>query len=606
MNSPPRRLGKSEVMAKPSRKFQESFRAATEINDILQEDSSLALRQLHDAVTRFKVDQSHENLEAAEFCAKASIRAFLGHVDGIGYALRRVVVKCADEAGLSIPTKRLAELMERKYDSGTDSILQEAKLLSTESSIKLATTWFPKLSGGDFRLDTDGEGWRGFKRLVTIRNAFTHPEQLEDLFPQLAFPAIHPTIIWFLVQMHDMFAACASKLGFPQQAHEVVVLEYPYKESNYPFRPTFSKQDISDVQSVAARTYEYVKLMVMKSSRDVVRALDSAKVGSLPLHSHAYQYAVRNAVRALFAEVEARTGAALFFIEAAKRRGEIQLSEADMRSLSDREVENKFVAALTIFSREFGNDYVPETIGDLWEEFRGASSVRDRLTHPKDLLGLKVDLKIVMTLLKAAKYFLDASEAALALNFVKCTLKAKLFERIIEEENAAHERSGMRYDEPLETFYRVLYTQGHYEQWAHKAFTSSHYMAPGDWERRFQETGGSLDEVDYDRAETHFGEMTERALQMWLELKRRGTDASTEEEKFALGEAPGVFAYRTARQALDNHPCDPDEPMVHFVAFRGRFIGPCPPEKDKGGVVATVEEILCPPLTRAQFKARFA
>jgi len=592
-------------MAQLSRRFQESFRAVTAINDILQEDSSLALRQLHDAVTRFNHDQNQENLEEAEFCAKASIRAFLGHVDGIGYALRRVVIKCADEAGLSIPTKKLADLMERKYDSQTDSILEEAKLLSTESSIKLATNWFPKLSGSDFRLDTDGEGWRGFKRLITVRNAFTHPEQLEDLFPKLALPAIHPTIVWFLVQMHDMFAACASKLGFPQPAHEIVVLEYPYKEKDYPLSTVFSERDISDIQSVAARTYEYVKVMIVKSSRDVVRALDLAKVGSLPLHSHGYQYAVRNAVRALFAEVEARIGAALFFIEAAEKRDEIKLSAADRQSLSDGEVEDKFVAALTIFSREFGNDYILETSGELWKEFRGARFFRDRLTHPKDPLGLKVDLKAVMTLLKAAKYFLDTS-VALTLNFVKCTLKSRLFERIIEEENAARERSGMSNDEPLETFYRVLYTQGHYERWAHKAFTSSHYMAPGDWELRFQETGGSLDEADYDRADTHFGEMTERALQTWLELKRRGTDASTEEEKFAMGEAPGVFAYRTARHALDNHLCEPDDPMVRFIAFRGRYIGPCPPEKDKGGVVATVEEILCPPLSRSQFEARFA
>ena len=592
-------------MAQPGRRFKESFRTVTEINDILQEDSSLAFRQLHEAVTKFNDNQNQENLHAAEFYAKASIRAFLGHVDGIGYALRRVVVKCADEAGLSIPTKKFAELRERKYDPGTDSILEEAKLLSTESSIKLATTWFSRLAGVDFKLDTDGEGWRGFKRLITVRNAFTHPKQLEDLFPKLALPAIHPTIIWFLVQMHDMFADCASKLGFSQQHHEDVVLEYPYKEHSYPLSTIFSDQDISNIQSVAGRTYRYVDLMVRASNREIMYLLDQARVGSLPLNSHGYQYAVRNAVRALFAEVEARIGAALFFIEAAEKRDEIKLSEADRRSLSNREVEDKFVAVLTIFSREFGNDYIPETASELWKEFRGARFFRDRLTHPKDPLGLKVDLKSVMTFLKAAKYFLDISEAALALNFVKCTLKSRFFEQIIEEENAARGNSGMSDDESPETFYRVLYTRGHYERWAHKAFTSSHHMAPGNWALRFQETGGSLNEVDYDRVGTHLGEMTERALQTWLELKRRGTDFATEEEKFALGEAPGVFAYSTARQALDNHPCDPDDPIVRFVAFRGRYIGPCLPEKDKGGVVSTVEEILCPPLPRSQFEKRF-
>jgi hypothetical protein len=592
-------------MVHPGRKFQESFGLVTDIDDILREDSSFALRQLSNAIKKFNHDQSRENMEAAEFCAKASIRAFLGHVDGIGYVLRRVVVKCADEAGLSIPTKKLAELMERKYDSETDSILEEVKLLSTKDSIKLATTWFPKLSGSDFKLDTGGEGWRGFKRIIMVRNQFTHPKRLEDLFPQLALPAIHPTIIWFLVQMRDMFAICASKVGFPPPSKEDIVLEYPYKEKDHPPSTIFSEQDILDVQRVAARTYEYVKLMVMKSSSDIVRALDLTKTGALPFLSREHQYAVRNAVRTLFAEVETRTGATLFFIDAAERRDEIQLSEADKRSLVNGDVEDKFVAALAIFSREFGNDYTPETSGDPWKEFRGARFFRDRFTHPKDPLGLRVGLKEIKMLLSSAKYFLDTSNA-LTLNFAKCTLKSKLFEKIIEEENTACERSRMSADAPLETFYRILYTQGHYERWAYKAFTSSHYMAPGDWELRFQETGGSLNEADYDRVNTHLGERTERALRMWLELKSRGADASTEEEKFVLGEAPGVFAYRTARQALDNYPCDPDDPMVRFVAFRGRYIEPCPPEKDKGAVVATVEKILCPPLTRAQFEKRFA
>jgi hypothetical protein len=590
-------------MAHPGRRFKERFREASEIDDILREDSSIALRQFHDAILRFNENQTQENLEAAEFYAKASIRAILGHIDGIGHALRRVVVKCADEAGCSIPTKKLAELMERKYDAETDSISEQPKLLSTESSIKLATTWFPKLSGAEFMLNTDGEGWRGVKRLITIRNAFTHPKELEDLFPQLAVPAIHSTVIWFLTQMRDMFAACAAKLGFPTQEPEVITLNFPFNERAYPLTRNFSVKDTTDVQGVAARTYKYVELMIRASDRGLLRLLDQTRLGSQPLQSPSYQYSVRNAVRSLFGEVEARIGAARFFIEAAEKREEIKLSEEDRQRLSAGEIEDKFVAALTIFSREFGNDHIPETTGESWKFFRGSRLLRDRLTHPKDALSLRVDLKIILAALRAAQFFIDASTAALTLNFVKCTLKSRLFEKIIEEE-AARGRPEMNNDESLETFYRVLYTSGHYERWAYKAFTSSHYTAPNDWQRRFEQTGGSLREADY-QLNTDRGEMSERALQTWLELKCRGTEALTDEEKFAQGEAPGVFAYSTARYALGNHPCDPEDLMVRFVAFRGRYLGPCLPEESKGGVIATVEKILCPPLTRSQFEERF-
>ena len=212
-------------------------------------------------------------------------------------------------------------------------------------------------------------------------------------------------------------------------------------------------------------------------------------------------------------------------------------------------------------TREFGNDDIPETTGPLWKEFRGARFFRDRLTHPKDPHGLLVDIESFRTLSKAADYFIGAFKA-LELNFMKFTIKSRLFEKLIEENNADHEGSIVN-GEPLETFYRVLYTQGHYERWAYKAFTSSHYRAPGDWDLRFQQTGGSLNKADYDRVNTHFGEMTERALQMWLELKRHGAYASTEEEKFALGaSALGCLpiARRVKRSTITL--CDLEDLMV--------------------------------------------
>lgn len=156
-------------------------------------------------------------------------------------------------------------------------------------------------------------------------------------------------------------------------------------------------------------------------------------------------------------------------------------------------------------------------------------------------------------------------------------------------------------DEPSGTFYRALFTPDHFRRWAQGKFTSTHLYSPDDWERCFQNNGGSLNEADYDRINTHFGEMSERSLQTWLQLKREGRGAQTDEERFASGEVPGVCAFRTAQQALDHYK-HPDD---RFVAFRGRYVGPCTPEEAQGGVVATVEEILCPPLHRLEFASKF-
>ncbi len=160
-------------------------------------------------------------------------------------------------------------------------------------------------------------------------------------------------------------------------------------------------------------------------------------------------------------------------------------------------------------------------------------------------------------------------------------------------------------NDSLEIFYRALFTPVHHRRWRQRQFTSSHNSPPPDWDLRFQETGGSLNEAHYDRINTLFGEMTLRALQTFLELKRRGVDARTTEEKFAIGELPGVCAYRTARQVLDAYPPELDDPILRFVAFRGRYIGPCTPEAAKGAVTATVEGFLCSPLTHSEFASRF-
>lgn len=156
-----------------------------------------------------------------------------------------------------------------------------------------------------------------------------------------------------------------------------------------------------------------------------------------------------------------------------------------------------------------------------------------------------------------------------------------------------------------ETFYRALFTPDHFRRWTQGLFTSTHLYPPGDWELSFQSNGGSLNEADYDRINTCFGEMSERSLQTWLQLKREGRDAQTHEERFASGEVPGVCAFRTAQQVLDRYQGEPDDPTLRFVAFRGRYIGPCTPEESQGGVVATVEEILCTPLPRLEFVSKF-
>jgi hypothetical protein len=419
-------------------KFSLSFKNVTELNEVLAEDSLISLRQCRDAIARFNADSSTENSEAAEYYAKSTIRAFLGYVDGLGYALRRVIVKSAEEVCLELPLKKRADLMERKYDAQTDSISDKDNLLPTETSIKLAVTWFAKLFGTEFTLSTDGDEWRGFKRLVKSRNDFTHPKGLESLSARLAFAAIHPTIVWFLGQIRDLFAECSRALGYPASPVIYEPLERPYSEKAHPYKTIFSHQDISDIQDVEARTLEYVKLFIIKSNDEVKRCFAPISGRLLATHEAEIQYAIRNAVRTLFSVVEARTAAAAFFISAAEKRGEIILPHADASSLLEGEIEDKLVATLRIYSREFGNDHVLPNAGPRWKNFRGARFLRDRLTHPKDIQSLRVDSKTVAMLLEAQLYFAGTWESLL-LNADKWISKVKTMEALLSETESSQQ-----------------------------------------------------------------------------------------------------------------------------------------------------------------------
>jgi hypothetical protein len=322
--------------------------------------------------------------------------------------------------------------MERRYDPQADSITNEVKLLSTEGSIKIGTRWFAKLFGADFALDTDGEEWRWFKQIIKVRNQFTHPKTLEHFYSGPALGLLHPTADWFAEQMQCMFAKCCTNLGYPPPRQQESPSKSVVKIKEQPSL-CFTEAELDQIQDVPARALKYLEIVLLRSGREIKLGIDLVDDSSRPFLGHGHQYAARSAVRTQYSEVEGYTATVLFFLRAGERWGEIWLSEADREALATREIEDKLVAALTIFSREFGYNYVPETAGDLWRQFRGARFFRDRLTHPKEPASLQVDDKSLLMVLNAAKYFNEALSAALRIDPYKFASKAKLLDKIIAE-----------------------------------------------------------------------------------------------------------------------------------------------------------------------------
>lgn len=95
----------------------------------------------------------------------------------------------------------------------------------------------------------------------------------------------------------------------------------------------------------------------------------------------------------------------------AVKRGKVQLSEEDVRVLDAGEIEDQLVAAVNLWAREFGDGVNIVKAGEPWKHFRGARFFRDRITHPRELSSVKVDLELTTTLLEAYGFFLSTSDA---------------------------------------------------------------------------------------------------------------------------------------------------------------------------------------------------
>ncbi len=433
----------------PRAQLQQSFQEISKLNHILGKDTMRSFSAMKDVVLRFDAGEKSKSLGGdACFLIKTTIRAFLGQVDGLGYALRRAVLSSAEDAGLVLTQKERAKLSEKRYDSKTNTLTDKRALLNTPESIKVGFEYFPRLVGTTFNLDTSGDGWRGFKRLVRVRNGFTHPKTIEDLSVTNSGQALQPTLAWFSSQAQNLVIECGRAMGVSLASAGVLDAKaLKYRESEHPWVTIFRDEDYELIAADAGRALEYIKTMLRLSSEDTLRALTLMTRKDFPMFSYEWEYATRMAVRTMFSDVEAITAAAQFFTDAAARRGDIPVHGLLDKSDGD-EIEDKFATALTRFSAEFGNETVLPTSGDSWKAFRGARFLRNRLTHPKAVGDLRVELKNFQLIHDALGYFLGAHDA-LFIDAEKWASLASSVGKAIKERHEATEQRDSEDEEEL-------------------------------------------------------------------------------------------------------------------------------------------------------------
>jgi hypothetical protein len=391
----------------PTPLIAESFAKVVPINSILNHDTMLSYSLLSDYL--YRTIAGEEVSEEVGFFIKKTIRAFFGQVDGLAYAFRQSVLYCAEERGMSLTNRERAKLDERRYDKATDSILEDRALLPTDESIKVALKYFPLLFGSSFQFDVGGQDWRGFLRLLRVRDQLAHPTNIERLYPINARTCLQPTLFWFSAQMEKMMLDCAMNMGLSlRSVSRTSERKMTYNENNDPWQQIFKKEGFDLISASAARSLLYVQKMLALSSSDTRRAFAMLQDNGYAVLSQDWQCMTRSAIRTLSADVEATTAAMLFFLNALAKQSVLNLTDSDRERMSAREVEDKFVGVLTIWSREVGPGGEPAGAGNSWEAFKQLRLFRNGLTHPKEIGDLNIDLERAEVVLDALKYFIGS------------------------------------------------------------------------------------------------------------------------------------------------------------------------------------------------------
>ena len=397
------------------------------LHHLVHRDTIIALDLL-----RPKVMPANEGrLETKEFFfwLKTFIRSFLGEIDAIGYALRKSVTDSATSLSTPLSNRDLAKISERRYDRDRDEVTLEAtRPLPTLESLKLGLRFFPRLFDSKWEPNFSSPGWHALTKLTAARHDFTHSGRLERVMPRDAYLFVEPAVEWYARAMGRLLIECAhetdpdllqkrdradpDQVSVPKHTAEPDILDEGFYE---------------EIDDSLGKLIGYATQMTKLIGADTSGAIDLLK--ELPVYqgrsqkeleqSDGYQFAMRNLVRTLFSEVEGTIGYIELLLSSAVARKVLGVSEDELQTLKNGEVEDKLLAALNLWSLKLGSGSVLTPTGDGWAAFVLARKWRDKVTHPTQIMDFVLLPSVMKTIMKGAWWFLLDSRTGLEIREIQ-------------------------------------------------------------------------------------------------------------------------------------------------------------------------------------------
>jgi hypothetical protein len=394
-------------MKRASRRLRDQFKELRDLNMALSEDTRGCLLKFGDELAY--LGRSSSDMAGLNFWLKAVVRVFFAHVDGVALSMRRLVLGAAERENFKLLPKEVAELSERRLDkaSGGLGTSYNGKFLV---NFKNAFRYFPKVFGSDWQIDLQSRGWSSFSRLLKARDSFTHPKETAELYRGDVGQDIADSISWFMATFVEMMKDVGDVLNADVRP---VVTAYSQFPEHAGAKLSLIKPT-PDLSSLDELLKEAKFMGLMRQDSEI--AYDVHSKGTVLRNGHVLvgeysEFGTRLFARFLFTEIEAFYYVARRLLEQSKAREEISFTEAEEEALSARDLIGRIASYGELFSAKFGYGRAVDVSGRRWLMFSNFAEFRDRITHPKTAIDLRVKAGAAMVLGGTLEWYHEFIEA---------------------------------------------------------------------------------------------------------------------------------------------------------------------------------------------------
>lgn len=186
----------------------------SELNSVLGADTLRCIQQCTAIGEQLDSTIDIEPNEEYQFWARALVRSFFAHVEGLTYAMRQLALSAHEAGSCTLDAEEVVLLREVDYrvDIRRKRINPQTRSNRFLENFFLAFRCFPKAFGVSFEPAYSENGWNLFQRSLELRHNLTHPKATQNLsLSRAAAVEVTDAIQWFGVQIQGLLKTCQSR-----------------------------------------------------------------------------------------------------------------------------------------------------------------------------------------------------------------------------------------------------------------------------------------------------------------------------------------------------------------------------------------------------------